>query len=78
MSNERTPYLQELISLSSEATLLMPKIVLDEKYDNRGKYEPVRKALEYLKNDENLFVKEKNVDDDFTLIKIGVREVKNE
>ena len=30
MSNERTPYLQELMRLSSEATLLIPSIVFNE------------------------------------------------
>ena len=44
MSNERTPYLQELIRYSNEATLVMPNIVF-----NNDRFESITIALNHLK-----------------------------
>ena len=73
VSKERTSYLQELIGLSSEATLLIPKIVLNKKIDVEDKYKASRDALNYLKNDNQLIVIEKEVKDDFIEVTIKFR-----
>ena len=76
MSNERTPFLQELIRYSSGATLLIPRIILDEESDPYRKYEPTRQALNHLKNDKDLVLKEKRIDNDFVVVEIGFRDDK--
>jgi len=74
MSNERTPQLQELIRYSTKATLLLPEIVLDEKMDVNNTFKKVRDALQYLRNDTDLFVIEKQLEDDLVEITIQIRE----
>ena len=69
MSNERTPYLQELIRYSNEATLLMPNIVF-----NNDNFESITNALNHLKNDENLVITEKEVENDFIEINIRIKD----
>ena len=73
MPNERTPYLQELIRFSTKATLLVPRIVLDGKIDSNDRYKKVRDSLEYLRNDRDLFVIERNLDEDFVEVTIQIR-----
>ena len=74
MSNERTPYLQELIRLSTKATLLLPNIVLNEEMDVNNKFKQVRNALQYLRNDTDLFVIEKQLENDLVEITIQIRD----
>ena len=73
MSNERTLYLQELIRYSSKSTLLLPNIILDET-DANNRFKKLRDALKYLRNDNDLFVIEKPLDDDLVEITIQIRE----
>ena len=71
MSNERTPYLQELIRFSSKATLLIPRIIFNEECD---KFKDVRDALNYLKNDEKLIIVQKGFNEDFIELTIGLKD----
>ena len=73
MSNERTPYLQELIRNSTEATLLLANILFDEESDPKNRFKNLRDSLQYLKNDEQLIITEKRIDDEFTEINIAFR-----
>ena len=74
MSNERTPHLQELIRLSTKATLTVPTLLLRDEADSFEAYHDFRIALFYLKNDDGLIVSEKDVGDDLTEITIELRE----
>ena len=74
MSNERTPYLQELMRLSSEATLLIPSIVFNEEICSSNRFKSFRNALHFLKNDDNLIITEKEVEGDFTEVNIRIRD----
>lgn len=78
VSNERTPFLKELIRHSSKATLIMPSIVFNEEIDVNGTFQNTRDALNELKNDENLFIIEKEFNDDFTEITIQIRDLGDE
>ena len=71
MSNERTPYLQELIRFSSKATLLIPRIIFNKEYD---KFKDVGEALNYLKNDEKLIIIERGFNEDFIELTIGLKD----
>ena len=68
--NERTPYLQELIRFSTEATLLISGELLDE---NIGKCERLRKALDFIKNDKKLIVHDVELEDANRLINIKIK-----
>lgn len=72
--NERTPYLQELIRFSSQATLLIPTIVLDEEIDVTGKFKGIRNALNYLKNDNGLIIDKNVINEDFIELTIKLNE----
>ena len=74
MSNERTPHLQELIRLSTKATLTVPTLLLEDEADNFEAYHDFRISLYCLKNDDGLIITEKEVDDDLTKITIELRE----
>ncbi|MBQ3407959.1 MAG: hypothetical protein IJH12_01990 [Clostridia bacterium] len=73
MSNERTPYLQELIRLSSKATLVIASHLFNEEYDPEDTYKDIREALKFLKNDDKLIVNEKEIDEEFIEISIELR-----
>lgn len=77
MSNERTPYLQELIRLSSEATLIIPSVVFNEEIDAHNKFNDIRNALNFLKDDDDLIITEKELEDDFTEVNIRIRDDKD-
>ncbi len=77
MSNERTPYLQELIRLSSEATLIIPSVVFNEEIDANNKFNDIRNALNFLKDDDDLIITEKELEDDFTEVNIRIRDDKD-
>ena len=76
VSNERTPYLQELIRLSSEATLIIPSIVFDDEMDDYNKFEDFRNAFNWLQNDKKLIVTLNKVNNDFNEVKIRIRDDK--
>lgn len=76
--NERTPYLQELMRLSSEATLLISSQVFNEETDAYNRFEDVRNALNWLKNDDKLVISIKNLDNGFTEVNIKIRGDKND
>ncbi len=73
MCNETIFYLEELTRKSVQITLLIPTIVLREECDGFNRFEHVRDSLACLKNDENLIVTVKEVDDDLSEIKVGVK-----
>lgn len=77
VSNERTPYLQELIRLSSEATLIIPSIVFDDEMDDYNKFEDFRNAFNWLQNDEKLIVTLNKVNNDFNEVNIRIRDGEN-
>ena len=74
MSKERTPHLQELIRFSTKAILTVPTLLLDDYADNFEAYHDFRIALYCLKNDDELIITEKEIDDDLTEITIELRE----
>ena len=76
--NDRTPYLQELIRWSSEATLLIPTSVFNEETDVLNNFEDVRKALNWLENDDTLLITVKNLDNTFTEVNIKIRGDNND
>ena len=53
VSNERTPYLQELIRLSSEATLIIPNLVFNEELDVNNHFKDFRDALNWFENERH-------------------------
>ena len=71
VSNERTPYLQKLIRLSSEATLLIPSIVFNEELDVNNHFKDFRNALNFLKNDDKLIIIEKEDENEFIEVNIS-------
>ena len=74
--NERTPYLQELIRFSSEATLIIGGELLDENKDGSNKFEKLRKALDFIKHDKKLIVHDVELGDGNRLINIKIRDDK--
>lgn len=72
MSDERTPYLQELIRLSTEATLIIPSIVFNSEHDPLNRFKAFRDALNYLKNDDKLIVTLNKFSNDFAELKIRI------
>ena len=75
--NDRTSYLQELIRLSSEATLLISTPVFKEE-DVFNRFLDARNALNYLKNDDDLVISVKNLDNNFTNVNIKIRGDNND
>ena len=75
MPSERTQCLKELIRYSSKATLIIPKSVFIYKDD---KFKATKDALNHLKNDEELIISEKDVENGLTEIKIELKDDDND
>ena len=70
MCNERSSNITDLVRFSTKATLLVPTLLLDDVADYFEPYHDFRIALYCLKNDDELIVTEKEVDEEFSEITI--------
>ena len=77
MPNKRTEYLQELIRYSRKATLLIHESFING-IRNDAKFKLSNKALKFLKNDEELILTTKDVEDGYIEITIDLKEEEDE
>ena len=75
MCDKRTSNINDLIRFSTKATLTIPTFLLDDEVtDSSEAYNDFRIALYCLKNDDGLFVNEKELDEELSEITIEIRE----
>ena len=77
MPNKRTEYLQELIRYSRKATLVIHESFING-IRNDEKFKLSNNALNFLKNDEELILTTKDVEDGYIEITIDLKEDEDE